>query len=499
MTNDVQISEREREILELVVTGATNQQIALQLNISINTVKVHLRNIFTKIGVVSRTEATAYALRHGLVALHNGAATKLIAEASETKAAPTELVSAPHEPDAPPVPPEARADATEPAVEATTGASAQAEPADLAAHAEPASVVPSQPEAPNQTSVAPMPQRTNRITTEFRTWLPFIIVFGVIAFFLVALPLLRQQTATGPQLGDAPDVVASTASSRWTSRAPVPNPRDHFALAAFDLQREIYLFGGSDAQGVSASIERYDLTNDLWTSLGEKPTPVQHAQAATLRGQIFLPGGEDADGQVRDILEIYDPRERQWREGPALPAPRSRYTLVAWDGQIYLMGGWDGSALRDEVFIFDPDANRWLEGPTLPSPRQHAGSIIVSGRLYLIGGEGANGPLRESMRLDPGDNTLRRWISIAPLPEPSAAPVVIAPAGTLLVFDPLQQAGFQYNQTSDVWQPFSIPDEVNLTTSAVMLDAHAYFIAGADAPQPGAVYQYQTVFTIFLP
>src|SRR6185436_10409644 len=70
MTNDSsQISEREREILCLVAMGATNQQIAHQLHISINTVKVHLRNIFEKIGVASRTEATVYAIRQGLVQL----------------------------------------------------------------------------------------------------------------------------------------------------------------------------------------------------------------------------------------------------------------------------------------------------------------------------------------------------------------------------------------------------------------------------------------------
>src|SRR3954452_2193258 len=76
MSNDsAQISKRERDILRLVATGATNQQIAYQLNISINTVKVHLRNIFGKIGVTSRTEATVFAVRNGLVQLSEAAVT----------------------------------------------------------------------------------------------------------------------------------------------------------------------------------------------------------------------------------------------------------------------------------------------------------------------------------------------------------------------------------------------------------------------------------------
>ena len=62
-----ELSEREGEILGLVATGASNRQFARKLSISPNTVKVHLRNTFSKLGVSSRTEATVLAIREGMV------------------------------------------------------------------------------------------------------------------------------------------------------------------------------------------------------------------------------------------------------------------------------------------------------------------------------------------------------------------------------------------------------------------------------------------------
>ncbi|HIQ01225.1 MAG TPA: response regulator transcription factor, partial [Anaerolineales bacterium] len=61
------LSERELEVLNLVATGASNKEVAHRLHISVNTVKVHLRNIFTKLGAESRTEATMIAVREGWV------------------------------------------------------------------------------------------------------------------------------------------------------------------------------------------------------------------------------------------------------------------------------------------------------------------------------------------------------------------------------------------------------------------------------------------------
>jgi LuxR family maltose regulon positive regulatory protein len=61
------LSEREVEVLQKVATGASNQEIAEQLIVSLNTVKRHVKNIFNKLGVNSRTQAVRRAQESGLI------------------------------------------------------------------------------------------------------------------------------------------------------------------------------------------------------------------------------------------------------------------------------------------------------------------------------------------------------------------------------------------------------------------------------------------------
>ena len=61
------LTERETEVLRLLAQGQSNKQIAHRLHISEKTVKTHVSNILSKLGVQSRTQATLYAIRIGLV------------------------------------------------------------------------------------------------------------------------------------------------------------------------------------------------------------------------------------------------------------------------------------------------------------------------------------------------------------------------------------------------------------------------------------------------
>jgi predicted ATPase/DNA-binding CsgD family transcriptional regulator len=63
---DVGLSPRELEVLRLVVAGRTDQQIADALFVSRRTITTHIGNILAKLGVANRTEAVAFAVRHGL-------------------------------------------------------------------------------------------------------------------------------------------------------------------------------------------------------------------------------------------------------------------------------------------------------------------------------------------------------------------------------------------------------------------------------------------------
>lgn len=64
-----QLTDREAEIIKLVATGKSNKQIACELSVAVKTVKFHVSNMLSKLGLYNRVELMGWALHHGAVSL----------------------------------------------------------------------------------------------------------------------------------------------------------------------------------------------------------------------------------------------------------------------------------------------------------------------------------------------------------------------------------------------------------------------------------------------
>lgn len=427
------LSERELEVLKLVATGATNQQIARELVISPNTVKVHLRNIFEKLGVQSRTEATMEAVRRGWVHVAGEAG-----EVSSQELAPAVDV----EPPAPQLPP--------------------------------ISLPELMPQAPARRNVAP-----------WQRWL-LVAVLLLALLGAIAPSWLTSRSAAGaltaftdvgrPQV----DPPARVAAQRWTAGAPMPEARSRLALAAGGSR--LYAIGGETADGVTGEVAIYDPKTNGWLPGAAKPLPVANIGAGVIDGRVYVPGGSTAGGGVSDVLEIYDPASDAWSSGPKLPRPLTAYASAVWNGKLYLMGGWDGSSYRRETLIFDPAKGTWEDGPALPSARAFAGAAVLKDIIYVVGGANGRSELADMLALNPRTDSGRpaEWTAKAPLKEPRSGLAVAAVGNQVFALGGSRGDGETFNEQYDIrldaWSRLGTPMAGawrNLAAAALNNKVHA--------------------------
>jgi DNA-binding CsgD family transcriptional regulator/N-acetylneuraminic acid mutarotase len=319
------LSTREKEILSLVATGVTNREVAHRLGISPNTVKVHMRNIFAKLGAESRTEATMIAVQRGLVLFDGGAVSQ---DERESRA---------------PIEDTAPADAT---------------------------------------LSAPLPWH-KRIAL-FAALL--LAVAGVALTWPAGSP---QQEATSDLPLDQPreqpeGSLAKADESSWHERAQMPTRRAYQALTA--VEGHIFAIAGQTPEGITGAVEIYAPEEDIWTRGRDKPTPVTYAAGAAIETDIYVPGGCDEAGAPTKTVEVYDTVADAWRESGPLPEPRCAYALTATGGRLYLFGGWDGESYVATTYVYDPRTDTWSQETPMPTKRGFIAAAVLDGDVYVAGG-----------------------------------------------------------------------------------------------------------------
>ena len=337
------LSEREQAVLEKLADGLTNREIALILDISPNTVKAHVRNVYTKLDVSSRTEATTVAIQRGLLAVPGAGETPL-SEAPLSEA-PLQEQEAEREPD------EMAAEALveEPAVEEG-------------------------PQAP-----AARPWRLSLFI--------LILVAGLLIGGLVTAWFLNndgQPSPTGqPETEDVfePQIVDA---SNWRTARPLPTKRANMAVASVGLN--LYVIGGEVEAGVVNLVDVYETDSHRWQTAAAKTTAVSDASAAVLFGEIYVPGGRLVDGTPTAIVEAYSPANNAWRPVTPLPVPVAGGLALSDGSNLFLFGGWDGQQYLDSGYVYDPAAEAWGSLPPMAHARADAAGDVLGDRLFVVGG-----------------------------------------------------------------------------------------------------------------
>jgi len=443
-----ELSDREIELLSLLVTGATNQQIALRLHISVNTVKTHLRNIFGKLGVESRTEATLYAIQHNLVRVENGAV-----------------------PAAPP-----------------TG-----------------SLEPPKPAPPDIPSPASLPWVPNWVVLGLLLLLAGAIT-GVFLWPMQAAPRAAQVNPFVDETAGQGRPLAGSLSGRWTHQAGLAQARARFAQAV--VSDTVLVIGGLTEAGWSSAVEAYSSASDSWQALAEKPVAVANIGAAVVDGMVYVPGGLDASGQALTIHEVYDPRADAWHTAAPAPRPVCAYAVAPAAHGYYLLGGWDGSAYLKDVYYYDVQTNTWSLVGTLTRPRGFAAAVNEGGRIYLVGGYDGRRVfnLVESFApLEPGGIA---WQEHARLSVPRAGLGLAALNGSLFVVGGGWQhavtTGERYDISTNTWTTFDAPltgSWRNLGLSVLETPQGAFLsaVGGWNEGYLAAAWLYQAQYRIFVP
>jgi len=353
MTEHSILSKREMEILELVATGLTNREIAQELHISPNTVKVHLSNIFEKTGVTSRTEAALYGIEHGLVSVPGGGKTAsdkpvwrevintyrwvwmaiLLLLATFFAALSTNLFF--------------RGSNAESPDGADVGESWQ--------------------------ELAPMPEARRGMA---------VVAYDQNLYAIAGEGLKGVSGAVFSY---------STAEEAWTrlSSKPTPVTDVHGVL----IGEKIYIPGGRTSAGAPSDVlEIYDPRRDIWEAGAPLPAAVSAYALVDFEGEIYLFGGWDGNGASKAVF-IYDPVSDSWETGT--PMLVSAYELGAAEltDKIVVMGGRNADGALDSAEAYYPsrDANGeypWETFVDMPMSRYGFGVASIYDTLYVIGGTG---------------------------------------------------------------------------------------------------------------
>jgi N-acetylneuraminic acid mutarotase len=224
-------------------------------------------------------------------------------------------------------------------------------------------------------------------------------------------------------------------SGHW--RLEPEMPRTQVEATAIGIGPILYTAEGSPP-GNLHTVLAFDTRTKRWNEPTHIPVGLDHGEAATYDGKLYLAGGYlDGEEPTTDFWQ-YDPKADRWTQLPSMHQPPRAAGAVAVIGhKLYVAGGAPQTfnvssfPVYDTLEIYDFDTGKWSFGAPMKIGRHHISGAAVGGKMYVVGGRGdKDHSLRVFERYDPATD---EWQSLPDIPLGVASPRVVAAGGKIVV------------------------------------------------------------------
>jgi len=165
-----------------------------------------------------------------------------------------------------------------------------------------------------------------------------------------------------------------------------------------------------------------EVTHNTWTSGAALPTAVWGPTAGVVKNEIYVVGGQNADGATIADVQVYNPATDTWSAGVSYPIVIQEASAAVVKNVLYVFGGYTGETETNAVWAYSTKTKTWSAMADMPTAREDTAAVVdkKTNVIYVIGGVDSGGNYIATVEsYNPATNT---WTEEAPMLGTKASP-----------------------------------------------------------------------------
>ena len=288
-----------------------------------------------------------------------------------------------------------------------------------------------------------------------------------------------------------------TPTTKVKKESGYARPSARMDGAAAVMQGKVYYIGGVDRRGRAiAETESYDPQNDLWHKKKAMRSARSSMPAVAFDNQIYVMGGRSGD-EILDVMEIYDPGSDTWTPGPAMSTARWRHMGAVYAGKLFAFGGIAGTGQARRVLktveVFDPRSKSWSPAAPMPEGRSGAAVAVLGSKIYLIGGKlGAGQGVQSTPTVQIYDAAVNKWTRGKSLPAGMVSGCAVVHSNQIWLLGGSRGAGTSdtvevYSHANLAWRSAKSLSKPRAGHACAQIGDVAYIVGGLSRPTVSAM------------